>query len=205
MRFRRMTGKPWLRVLVVAGLLGGTLTTGASAGAAPARPTPPVPVPPAGSVYASWSYTDAQLTATVPKARASDVASPRAVVRALHESVSGPKGQWNGARLRSLVLPNVFFGSIDKSVQGDTQISNNSLVDFLGAVQGVHAQSAWYERVTRIVSVSETRSKNGGALAVVHYVGGVSTTPGGPVATPGESQAMLMFDGKRWWCAGDTW
>jgi hypothetical protein len=43
-------------------------------------------------------------------ARPEDVASQEAVIRALHESVCGPKGEWNSDHFRSLMLPNAIFG-----------------------------------------------------------------------------------------------
>lgn len=190
---------------ISAGLaLASTLVFGATASANPTGKPPAVPVPPPGSVYASWTYTDQQLAAQVPRARPADVASPQAIVSALHAALDGPQGPWHSDRLRSLCLPNVLFANITKNDAGQPVVGNVSLADFIGEVQDVHNAGGWYERVTQIVHVS-TVTKNGGALAVVDYQGVGSTTPNGTPVESGETQASLMFDGSRWWVVSDTW
>ncbi|MEU4674296.1 hypothetical protein AB0F91_41630 [Amycolatopsis sp. NPDC023774] len=205
-----MNRKTAWRVALTA-VLGLTLTAGHAAAATSAPATrssltqpSDVAVPPPGSVWASWTHSPDELADLVPKARPSDVSSPRAIVTALHESLNGPQGKWNSDRLRSLVVPNVVFMSLGQSDAGATTISNNSLADFLQAVQDVHNQSGWYEYVTKVIDVS-TVAKKGGELAIVHYAGTASTTPHGKPVEQGESQASLLFDGTRWWVVSDTW
>jgi hypothetical protein len=164
---------------------------------------PGVAVPPPGSVFAQWSYTHEQLEAMVPKARPEDVATPEAIVRALHESLNGPKGPWNSDRFRSLCLPNALLADVTKNKQGKVVISNRPLDSFLKAVQNVHNTSGWYETVTKM-QISKT-AKHGGALAAVYYHGGASTTPGGKPVEDGDAMALLMYDGKRWWVVSDAW
>jgi hypothetical protein len=165
---------------------------------------PGVAVPPPGSVFAKWSYTHEQLEAMVPKARPEDVATPEAIVRALHESVNGPKGPWNSDRFRSLYLPNALLADVTKNKQGAVTIGNHPLVSLLKDIQDVHDTSAWYETVTKIIQISQSE-KHGGGLAVVYYHGVASTTPGGKPEEDGDSMAILMNDGKRWWVVSDTW
>ncbi|MET7989662.1 hypothetical protein ABZU76_02020 [Amycolatopsis sp. NPDC005232] len=210
MRLRSVNRKAVWRVALTA-VLGLTLAAGNAGAATPApgarsaaTQPPDVAVPPPGSVYASWTRSHDELAVLVPRPRPSDVSSPRAIVTALHESLNGPKGTWNSDRLRSLVVPNAVFMSLGQTEAGATTISNNSLADFLKAVQDVHSQSGWYEYVTKIIDVS-TVAKRGGELAIVHYAGTASTTPHGKPVERGESQASLMFDGVRWWVVSDTW
>ena len=139
----------------------------------------------------------------VPKADTSDVSSPEAIVKALHESVNGPQGPWSSDRLRSLVLPNVILASVGPNEQGAQAITNVSLADFIQLVQGVHDQSSWYENEDKIIDMS-TAHKKGGALAIVHYHGTAATTPGGTPVEDGDSIATLMWDGARWWVVADT-
>jgi hypothetical protein len=49
----------------------------------------------------------AELARMVPPADPRDVASPEALVRALHESVNGPVGAWDEKHLLSLCLPHM--------------------------------------------------------------------------------------------------
>lgn len=60
-------------------------------------------------------------------------------------------------------------------------------------------------RVSRRHVARRDFTKNGGSLAVVDYQGAASTTPNVPPVGSGETQASLMFDGKHWWVASDTW
>lgn len=159
---------------------------------------------PAGSVYGPWSRTHEQLEAMVPSTRPEDVASPEAIVAALHEAVNGPRGRWSSDRLRSLCVPNVLFASVTTDERGDVVIHNRPLNDFIELVEAIHDKGGWYERVTGIISVS-TVFKRGGGLAVVHYAAVGSSTPDGESEEEGETQASLMFDGTRWWVVSDTW
>ena len=84
------------------------------------------------------------------------------------------------------------------------EIRNTPLDTFIDLVQSAHEKGGWYERITRIISVS-TLYKRGGSLAVVHYAGVGSSTPEGEPEEEGETQASLMFDGGRWWVVSDTW
>jgi hypothetical protein len=163
-----------------------------------------VAVPPPGSISAHWTYTHEQLEAMVPKARPEDVATTEAIVRALHESVNGPKGPWNSDRFRSLFLPNALLADVTKNKQGNVVISNRPLDSFLKDVQDAHNTSGWYETVTKIMQISKF-DKHGGGLAAVYYHGVASTTPGGKPEEDGDSMAILMYDGKRWWVLSDTW
>ncbi|WP_326566167.1 hypothetical protein VSH64_30360 [Amycolatopsis rhabdoformis] len=201
---RKTVWRVALTVVLGLTLTAGTADAAVSSARSPAAHPPPVAVPPPGSVYASWTHSHGELVGLAPKARPSDVSSPQAIVSALHEALDGPQGKWNPDRLRSLVVPNAVFMALDLDATGATTVSNNSLVDFLQAVQDVHSQSGWYERVTKIIDVS-TVAKKGGKLAVVHYTGVATTTPGGEPVAQGDSQASLMFDGARWWVVSDTW
>jgi hypothetical protein len=163
-----------------------------------------VAVPPPGSVFAYWSYTHEQLEAMVPKSRPEDVATPEAILRALHESVNGPKGPWNSDRFRSLHLPNALLANVSKNGQGRVVISNHPLDSFLQDVQDVHNTSGWYETVTQIMKISKI-AKHGGGLSAAYYHGVASTTPGGKPEEEGDAMAILMYDGKRWWVVSDTW
>lgn len=163
----------------------------------------PLPTAPAGSPFASWSYSHEQLAKMVPAPRPEDVADPAAIVRALHEAVNGPKGHWNGDRFRSLYLPNAVLTDVAKPDNGAVVIENRTLADLMKDVQDVHDKSAWYEKITKIESV-EQFTKHGGRLAIVRYHGIAGESLDKPVED-GESMALLMNDGQRWWVVTDAW
>jgi hypothetical protein len=168
-----------------------------------AKAEPGVAVAPPGSVFAHWSYTHEQLEAMVPSARPEDVGTPEALIRALHQSVNGPKGTWNSDRFRSLCLPNALLADITKNKRG-VVISNRPLASFIEDVQRLHDTTSWYEVVPAIIQVSKI-SKSGGGLAAIYYRSTASTTPGGRLVEDGRSVALVMYDGKRWWVVSDTW
>ena len=118
--------------------------------------------------------------------------------------MNAPKGKWNSDRFRSLYLPNTLFVNVEKNEQGTITISNNPPDSFIKAVQDVHKTSGWYETVTKIIHTSKI-AKHGGGLASVYYHGVASSTPGGKPEEDGDSMALLMHDGQRWWVVSDTW
>jgi len=99
---------------------------------------------------------------------------------------------------------NALLADVTKNKQGNITVENYPLDSFFKAVQDVHNTSGWYETVTKILQISKT-AKHGGALATVYYHGGASTTPGGKPVEDGDTMALLMYDGKRWWVVSDTW
>src|SRR5262245_54533260 len=69
------------------------------------QPTPPVSAKSEGSVRQesrAGTFTARELDGLVPTPRPEDVASPKALVVALHASISGPKGRFDWSRFRSL-------------------------------------------------------------------------------------------------------
>lgn len=161
-----------------------------------------VPVPPPGSVWAHWVHTHEELEAMVPKARPEDVATPEAIVKALHESVNGPQGPWNSDRFRSLYLPSAVMSDVTND-QGPVVISNRPMESFIKDVEDAHKTSGWYETITRMQVIKIF--KHGGGFATVYYHGTASKTPGGKLEEDGDSMAILMYDGKRWWVVSNVW
>jgi hypothetical protein len=71
----------------------------------------------------------------VPAADPKDVASPEALVRALHDSVSGPVGDWDERRLLSLCLPPMVFAYPEVGAHRVIRISVVSLDDIARQVK----------------------------------------------------------------------
>ena len=103
----------------------------------------------------------------MPAARPEDVASPEAIVKALHESINGPQGEWSEDKLLSLCLPNTSFVYLEKDKQGKLNITSVTLDNFIQDVKKLHKRSAWYEAVD-VLQVTKTE-KEGGALGMVYY------------------------------------
>ena len=70
-------------------------------------------------------FTAAELMGLVPTPRAEDVASPTALVLALHDSLSGPTGPFQWDRFRSLFLPKATIGEAG-SDRGENHTSSSN-------------------------------------------------------------------------------
>ena len=138
----------------------------------------------------------------VPQARPEDVATPEAIVEALHESVNGPQGPWNSDRLRSLYLPSAVMTDVTND-QGSLHIGNRSMESFIKDVEDAHKTSGWYETITKMQVIKTF--KHGGGFATVYYHGTAAKKPGGKPEEVGDSMAILVYDGRRWWVVCDVW
>ena len=164
------------------------------------QPTVPAPV----GTTATTSYTEAQLKQLVPPARPEDVSSPEAVVKAMHEAVSGPQGKWDPNRLRSLCVPNVFFEYLDKDKDGTPFMATITLDQLTKDFQNIHLSTPWYEKAG---TISVTRiDKEGTTMAVVNYTGVEgSDKKDGPMSSKPTSTSTLLYFAKRWWVISHTW
>ena len=153
---------------------------------------------------ATTSYTEAQLRQLVPPALPEDVSSPEAIVKAMHEAVSGPQGQWNPDRLRSLCVPNVFFESEDNDKNGTLSIATITLDQLVKDFQNLHQAIPWHEAVSNF-SVTRIDRKDGTILAVVSYSGSDNPDKDHPMPSTLTSTSTLLFFAKRWWIVNHTW
>src|SRR5260370_36484581 len=96
--------------------------------------------------YSQAGRAGGELAHMVPAADPKDVASPEALVRALHDSVSGPVGDWDERRLLSLCLPHMVFAYPEAGAHGVIRISLVSLDDMASQVRKVHNRSPCLER-----------------------------------------------------------
>ena len=158
-------------------------------------------------VKPSLSYTKEQLDRLVPRARPEDVSSPEAIVKALHEAVSGPKGDWNPERLRSLCVPNVFFENFGKNEDKTLNLSTWSLDKTIEGFRVLHKATSWYMQVSDLEVTIEKGKSADRAIAVVNYNGSDGPTPKEPVATGGKptTTATLIFMNDRWYVLSHTW
>ena len=84
----------------------------AAAGAQKSEPAQPAQAPAPGPIY---SATD--LAALVPPPKADDVKSLDAIMRAIYDVISGPAGDRDWNRFRSLCLPQVRLTSVGKRAE----------------------------------------------------------------------------------------
>lgn len=143
--------------------------------------------------------TGAELAPLRPAADPRDVASPEALVRALHDAMSGPEGDWDEKRLLSLCLPNTTFAMPQADAQGKIHVIVVP-VEALGRVlQKAHERSPWLER-TLVRHITQREN-----IAVGYYNIDARKTPDGPVVQRGICICEMIYDGQRWWIASYVW
>jgi hypothetical protein len=183
-------------------LLSIVLTTPITGMAAPAHARQPTDQ--GDHIPGSVGFTEEELEKRVPPARPEDVASPEAIVKALHDSVSGPKGDWNPDRLRSLCIPSVFFEYNERNKNGAALLSSVSLKNTIKIFKKVHRESGWYEVAVHISAVTIVKNKDF-MMASVTYSGGEGKEPNVKISDKPTSVTDLMYIGKRWWVVSHLW
>ncbi len=154
---------------------------------------------------ATSAYSDKELEKLVPAARPEDVSSPEAIIRALHDSVSGPKGEWSPDRFRSLFIPDAYFGYDDLGEDGVVRISTITLNDLVKEVQRLHRQTSWYEKIVDVPTVIRIRRNKQVILATLSATGVEGTQPVLDNAEQKTSTNILMYTGTRWWIVSHVW
>lgn len=153
------------------------------------------------------NYSEADLLKRVPPARPEDVSSPEAIVRAMHDAVSGPKGHWDDKRLRSLFVPDALIEFTDEGADGVPRIQSISLDELVRIFSELHAQTSWYERAVALNVVVMQRKGEKATLAVVNHTGdeGVSPAKGPEGHGPATSMTQVVKLQGRWWITSHTW
>jgi hypothetical protein len=181
--------------LLVAALLSSGLSAPARASeptrpAPPAAPSPATPAAPAPTAPA----------VTTPEPRPEDVATPEALVAALYDVISGPKGQardWN--RFRSLFAPGARMIPSGKRKDGTTGFRMLSPEDYITSSEKMLVGEGFREReLSRVV-------ERFGPL--VHVFSSYEAFREGDPKPfmRGINSLQLVHDGKRWWLLTVAW
>jgi hypothetical protein len=144
----------------------------------------------------SVSYTKAQLDKMLPLAQPEDVSSPEAIIKALHDSVSGPQGDWNSDRFRSLCAPNVFFEYLDEDKDGTPNLSTVSMDTLADGFRKLHTATSWYETAGNL-SVTRIENKQHRMMAIVNYTGTEGTHKNEQLPKEPTKTTTLLYLGDR--------
>lgn len=144
----------------------------------------------------------ASTTATAtPTARPADVASMEAIVQAVYDVISGPKGQkrdWD--RLRSLFVPGARLIPAHTGKDGITQARVLGVEDYIRLATPVTEKEGFFER-----EVHRTVERYGHIAQVFStYESRHAATDAKPF-TRGINSIQLLFDGHRWWVVTIYW
>jgi hypothetical protein len=139
-------------------------------------------------------------TTEAPAARPSDVASMGAIIEAVYDVISGPKGQerdWN--RMRSLFVPGARLISAHTGKDGLTTAHVMSVDDYIRLGDPLLKKDGFFER-----EAHRTEDRFGNIAQVFSTYESRHEKDGKPFQR-GINSFQLLFDGKRWWVVTIYW
>ncbi len=144
-------------------------------------------------------FSAADLAAKVPPAKLEDVGSLDAIMRAVYDVISGPAGDRDWNRLRSIFLPKARMTQAIKTPEGGVAVVTWSVDEFIHDAHDFFAKEAFYERA--IVN----RSQTFGNVTQVFSSYESRHSPGERPFQRGINSIQLLNDGKRWWVVSILW
>jgi hypothetical protein len=157
-------------------------------------PTPAREMPPQAPIF-----TAAELAAKVPAAKPEDVKSMDTILGAIYEVISGPAGERDWKRFRSLFLPQARFTHVGIGPDGSNVVIAWNVDEFVRDAGEVFAKEPFYEKA--IVN----RSESFGNITQVFssYESRHSSTD--KPFERGINSIQLLNDGMRWWVLSILW
>jgi hypothetical protein len=165
----------------------------------PASASPSNPEKPAAQQPAATQQTPPDPFAGVPAAKPNDVKSVDSLLAALYDVISGPPGERDWNRFRSLFMPNARLTSAEKSSDGAVRVRPNSVEDYVRLGGGYFLKNGFFEKP--IVS----RVQTFGNVAQVFSSYESRHAPGEAPFARGINSFQMAFDGKRWWVVNILW
>ncbi|MGA7044965.1 MAG: hypothetical protein WBY98_01760 [Candidatus Sulfotelmatobacter sp.] len=144
-------------------------------------------------------FSAADLAAQVPVPKPDDVKSMDAILRAIYDVISGPAGDRDWSRFRSLFLPQARFTQAAKAPDGATVVFSWSVDEFVRDAGQAFAKEPFYEKA--IVNQPDTY----GNVAQVFSSYESRHSPGEKPFERGINTIQLLNDGKRWWVVSILW
>ena len=145
------------------------------------------------------AFSAAQLAAQVPTPRKEDVATMDGIMRAIYDCISGPAGDRDWNRFRSLFVPQVRFTQTGKKPDGSIFINPMSEEEFIRLATDVFKSAPFYEN--GIVNRVQTY----GNIAQVFSSYESRRAPGEKPFDRGINSVQLLNDGTRWWVVSIFW
>jgi hypothetical protein len=135
----------------------------------------------------------------IPAARPEDVKSIDSILTALYGVISGPAGERDWNRFRSLFLPQARLTAATKNADGSSRVRPMGVEDYAKGAGNYFLQHAFFEspivnrietfgNITQVFSSYESRHATGEA----------------PFAR-GINSIQLLNDGTRWWIVSILW
>jgi hypothetical protein len=135
----------------------------------------------------------------VPTPKPEDIKSIDSILAALYNVISGPAGERDWNRFRSLFVPAATLTSARKDSAGNISIRSRSVEDYVKGGGGYFAQHGFFE------SPIVNRVQTFGDIAQVFSSYESRNAAGEAPFARGINSFQLAFDGKRWWIVSVLW
>ena len=158
------------------------------------------PLQPAAAQSAPAAAPAAASTAATPAARPADVSSESAVIEAVYNVISGPKGQqrdWD--RMRSLFVPGARLISAHTGEDGVVTAHVMSVEDYIRLGEPMLKKDGFFER-----EAHRTEDRFGNIVQVFSTYESRHEADAKPFQR-GINSFQLLFDGHRWWVVTIYW
>ncbi|HXZ31267.1 MAG TPA: hypothetical protein VEH30_03230 [Terriglobales bacterium] len=143
--------------------------------------------------------TAADLASQVPAPRAGDVDSKEAILHAIYDVISGPIGERDWNRFRSLFVPQARFTRAGKNPDGSVSVNLLGVDEFVQLAGNVFKSEAFYENAI----VNQVQSY--GNISQVFSSYESRHAPGEKPFERGVNSIQMLNDGKRWWVLSILW
>lgn len=128
-----------------------------------------------------------------------DVATIDAIVTASYDVISGPAGERDWDRERSLFHPASRHMPTTRNAEGGSDLNAMDVEGFVESSRGFFAQSPFYEyEIAR-------ETQRFGDIAHVFSTYAWGSEKDGPVLGRGINSFQLLWDGTRWWIVSVYW
>jgi len=137
--------------------------------------------------------------AQVPVPKSDDVQSIDSILAALYNVISGPAGERDWNRFRSLFLPGASLTSAGKDRDGNIRIRPRTVEGYVTGAGGYFAQHGFFE--SPIVSRVQAFGNVAQVFCSYESRGAAGEAP----FARGINSIQLAHDGKRWWIVSILW
>ena len=141
----------------------------------------------------------ADLASQVPAPKPEDVKTMDGLLRAIYDVISGPAGDRDWDRFRSLCVPQARFTATRNAPDGSVAVITWGVDDFVATYRDVFKGGSFYENA--IVN----RAQTFGSVTQVFSSYESRNTPSEKPYQRGINSIQLINDGKRWWVHSILW
>jgi hypothetical protein len=138
-------------------------------------------------------------THSAPKPRPEDVESIDAIIRAMYDTISGPAGDRNWYRERSLYLEGARLIPIGKRVHKEAGLQVMTLDEWIADASDYLAETDFYE-----AEIMRKTFRFGDIVAAFSTYEARNDPEGPPIAR-GINSIQLLKKDRRWWIVSVMW